>query len=192
MARLLERYGTNYDWTELRAKYPSVSKPTFYRWLKKLHTSGVPAQNALRKARKQVKRAAKRAGSVGAANEKMARQLHDQLPVAPSVEDLCRVSMPELIACIKECIDDAQRLKRHAQAADGDKIRNARLYLNASEQLRKCIETATRLSETMYEIQRVETLFNVFFERVKSRDPEVVKLILEDLRRLNCELGIQV
>ncbi|HET7675651.1 MAG TPA: hypothetical protein VFL54_09040, partial [Gammaproteobacteria bacterium] len=154
MARLLERYGTNYDWTELRAKYPSVSKPTFYRWLKKLHDSGVPAQNALRKARKQVRRAEKRAekrtGSKEPAKEKMARQLHDQLPVAPSVDDLCRVSMPELIGCIKECIDDAQRLKRHAQATDGDKIRNAKLYLNASEQLRKCVETATRLSETMY------------------------------------------
>ena len=190
IAKLLEQYGKDYNFTLLLAEYPDVPKPTFYRWINKIHSSGVPGQNAMRKARKRVKRKAKK-DNIQAVHQQVAVEVIEHLPATPTVQETHGMSLEQVALELNRCIENANKVVEYAKREDG-KVRNAKLLLTASEHLRRTIETSARLMEMLWDIKRTEQFHQAIFRRLKERDPAFVELILSDLKQLNIDWGIDV
>jgi len=190
ISRLLEQYGKDYNFTLLLAEYPDVAKPTFYRWVNKIHSSGVPGQNAIRKARKRVKHKTKKE-DIKTVHQQAALAVVEQLPTPPTVHETHGMSLDQVAVELNRCIDNANKVVEYAKREDGQ-VRNAKLLLTASEHLRRTIETSARLMEMLWDIKRTEQFHQAIFRRLKERDPAFVELILNDLKQLNIDWGIDV
>jgi hypothetical protein len=55
----------------------------------------------------------------------------------------------------------------HARTDDG-KVRNARLLLAASEHLRRCIETAAKITDTLMRADKVERYHTAIIEEIAA------------------------
>ncbi len=108
-------------------------------------------------------------------------------PVSPAVITVggtARSSAIDVIDQIRTCIRTALDVMQHARA-DGGQVRNAKLLLQPTEVLRRCLETATRLHEAVAPVQRIDQ-FNVKLlevaEAVHAECPDVARLIIQRTR----------
>lgn len=191
---LLVKYGNDVDFSVLYKKYTDqVPQSTFYRWTKAIHASGVPAQKAIRTAKKRANR--KSAKKKTATKKYLARaaaaEVVEALPLAPDASIITGLTLNQMSEKLSTCMNELESLMAHAKNSEG-KIRNARLLMQAIEGTRRTIDSSTRLMEMLWDIRRTEQFHKAIFNRLKERDPAFVELILTDLRQINKDWGIQV
>lgn len=186
IVQALQNHGTDYDWTFLRAKYPEVPKPTFYRWVQKVQGSGAYVAAAAKEIKKTAPRRAKKATQNA---EKLAARVVDQLPPAIRPEDVASTGFISVAEKINQCMQHADKVLALCEVEDG-RIRNPKLYLQASKHMLSAMETAAKITAVLMDANRLEQFHRAIFERLRYRDPEVVALILEDLQALNAQWGI--
>ena len=194
IARLLEKYGRNYNFGDLYRKYEGqITQTTFYRWVKQIDDSGIPAQKAIRKAKKRVARKAKKRGITDkpALSTEVATEVVEVLPAIPDASDIAGVSLTDMSRKLGWCMSELEKIIEFTKRKDGG-IRNPKMQMQAIEGLRRTIDSTTRLMEMLWDIRRTEQFQQAIFNRLRERDPELVELILADLKRLNADWGIQL
>lgn len=188
IASALAKHGKGYDWNRLRERYPDVPKTTFYRWMRQVEESGIPAQRTMRSARAAVTRKKRRIGDDQISSE-IASEVVSKLPAVPSEKNLADISIHSLLTKLYDCVKNADDLLVHARGQDGS-VRNAKLILNASEHMRRSAETISKIHTMVWDVHRTERLHQLIFDRLRQRDPELVQLILQDLKAVNLEFGL--
>ncbi|HFE38744.1 MAG TPA: hypothetical protein ENK06_10075 [Gammaproteobacteria bacterium] len=194
IAHLLEKYGRNYNFGDLYRKHKDqVAHTTFYRWVKQIDDSGIPAQKAIRKAKKRVARKAKKRGITDkpALVAEVATEVVEVLPAIPDASDIAGVSLTDMSHKLGWCMSELENIIEFTKRKDGG-IRNPKMQMQAIEGLRRTIDSTTRLMEMLWDIRRTEQFHRAIFNRLSERDPELVELILADLTQLNADWGIQL
>ena len=105
-----------------------------------------------------------------------------RLPPIPRLEDVRTMGVLPTIELLADCIRHTQDLITHARAKDGA-VRNARLLMQASEHLRRAVETAARLNETVAIQRDMERFHETCLEEIGKESPPVQERILNRLRR---------
>lgn len=198
------RDGSGESWDALRATFSGVATTTFYRYVALVKQHGVPVLNpkqranerqAKRKARSKPPALAIENGEVtsGAAQKVTHAEV---LPLRPV--DSTRLGLNEVMGFglfdvarkLDACITTAEKVMATCNTKEG--ITNPDLLLRASTHLRQSVETSAKLMEMVWDIRRTEAFHYAIFTRLKGRDPELVKLILEDMRAVSVEMGMVV
>lgn len=185
----LAQYGRTYDFAQLLAEYPEVPKTTFYRWVRQIQATPVPTEEALASARAAVAADAQVLGSEAAVVDQDLQLIAQGMAEVPTAAALTGLNMMQIAARLRGLLANAVAMKVHAQG-EGGKIRNPRLFLQASEHERRVLETASRLVDQSYDRNSIEQLHNALFARLRERDPEFVRVVLGDLRSLNNAWGM--
>jgi hypothetical protein len=149
---------------------------TLYRWIDAILESGKPGQHVARK----VKEAA----------EERAARVPD--PVAEVVEEVA-VHLPTIVPIevvgggggktvnvlerLNRVMSDIELLVGHAKTDDG-KVRNSRLLLQSSAELRKCLETSVKFYQAMRDVDQVNQLHAAILAEIRKASPEMAEAIL--------------
>jgi hypothetical protein len=157
-------------------------RASLFRWARDLFASGRAAAH--------IEHLVKRAGEERASrNEDPAidagqAALAAVLPRAVSPDDVVGLSAGiDAIGHVRRCIQTALDVAEHARGPDG-RVRNPRLLLQATDSLRRCLETATRLQQALRDLQSVEAFHQGIIEEIAKESPEVVERIIRRLGHL--------
>lgn len=187
----LAQYGRQYDFAQLLAECPDVPKSSFYRWVRQLQASAAPAEEARAAATAGVAQDVQVLGSEAAVVDRDLQLIAQEMPEVPTAAALTGLNMGQISGRLRGLLANAEAMKAHAKGADG-KIRNPKLYLQASEHERKVLETASRLVEQSYDRHSVEQLHQALFARLRERDPIFVRTVLDDLEAINNAWGVSL
>jgi hypothetical protein len=185
----------NYD--ELMAKFPEVSRPTFYRWLKEAKDSieNVASEHgtlALQLAQKRIRSDTEL--SPLATQEK----LKAQLPAIPSpaiVAGLAPGAVKQtfnFIAFFYEILADIALLRSAAVKVNDDgtqKLVNPMLLDKVVGKKRDMMDTYIRSQEFLFGLEQMEELFRVVIDEIGKVSPEVQQAIMVRMRGANDAIG---
>jgi hypothetical protein len=141
-----------------------ASRTTLYRWASGLEASGKPDQHVVRK--------------VAAAADVGAR-----LPALVKVDDVVSAGAIPVMDRLNQCVAAAGQVIAFARTPEGA-VRNSKLLLSASEHLRRCLETAARVTETMMRAERVERFHATIIEEIGKEAPVVAEHLAMRLAQL--------
>jgi len=188
IARALARNGPEHDLRPLKSrKYADVPAATWWRWVKTVRDSGAPARKAAKRVKKHVAQRAKQADPAASITEAVA----EQLPAVVKPEDVACTGVISAMDRIKECMDDANRVKEFCRTESG-KIRNPKLYLVASRHILDSMKTAATISRQLMDAQRLEQFHRAILDEISELEPEMAERVLDRLDRLNLEWGAAV
>ena len=183
---ILEKDGTDTKAiNELRKNYPDISKTTFYRWVNKIKASGEPAN----KAALRIKRKAAVNQRADRREKGIDNRLTEVLPVKVTPNDICPSGYLNAVDQIRQCVGHAEKVIEHCRTKDG-KIKNPKLYIQASKHILDGMKTAACVSGQIMEAQKVEKFHQAILSKLKEKDPAFVEEVLEALDKLNNEWGV--
>lgn len=162
-----------------------AGRTTLFRWVRLTLESGKPGQ-ALAKTIKR--RAADRARRAPYPSADAAREVVERLPVRVSPGDMMGGSAIPVVERLRQCLAVAEDLMRHSRDPEG-RIRNAGLLLRASEHLRRSLETATRIAETMRQVDQVDKLHDIILQEIGKLSPECAEAIVIRVAQIAGEWG---
>lgn len=190
------------SWEALRATFPEVATTTFYRYVALVKKHGVPPPSPkqrgnARETKRQLKIKAR-------APPKETIPLEEEVAVAdaevlplrllegtiPTLNEVMGFGLFDVARKLEKCIATAERVME--VCTKDDSISNPDLLLRASNHLRQSVESSAKIMEMAWDVKRTEAFHYAIFRRIKDRDPELVKLILEDLRAVSLEMGMVV
>ena len=87
---------------------------------------------------------------------------------------LCRSSLEHIIGVTGKVI-------QASHGSDG-KVRNARMALQGTETLRKCLETALKLYESINNVRQVEAFMAEMLGAVRELSPETAQAVVERMK----------
>jgi hypothetical protein len=108
------------------------------------------------------------------------------LPGPVSPDDAVGRGTIDAIGHVRRCIRAAEDVAAHARGPDG-RVRNPRLLLQATDSLRRSLETATRLQQALRDLQSVQAFHRGVLDEVAKESPEVAQRIIRRLDRLCAE-----
>jgi hypothetical protein len=110
------------------------------------------------------------------------------LPAIPSVDDVKTVGLLPVLELLRESIQAAQDIMRHGRLDDG-KVRNARLIQSGAEHLRRAVETAARLNESVAVQQEMQAFHRIIMQEIGAEAPDLQQRILSRIRRV-CDTAL--
>lgn len=161
-----------------------TSEKTIARWIDAAIKSGRISRHLTRKVKEAV---AKRQAQPDP-EKTLVEDLQATVPALVSPADIAGRGVVDAIGYIQKCIGVALRVIEHAETPDGG-IRLTKTALAASEHLRRCLETAVRLSEGMRNLQEADRFFSRVMEEIAKEAPEVAERILMRLSDVATEFG---
>jgi hypothetical protein len=161
-----------------------ASRTTLYRWASELEASGKPDQHVVRKVREA---AAARAVIAADPAVAAAAEVGARLPALVKVEHVVSAGAIPVMDRLNQCVMAAAQAVDHARLEDG-RIRNAKLLLAASEHMRRCVETAGRITEVMMRAERVERFHAAIIEEIGKEAPVVAERLAMRLAAI-CPFG---
>jgi len=168
-----------------RFKGKGASRATLFRWIKATLESGKPAEALKMKAKAAMKRRAKRTAEPATeAAREVVRALPSPLDVAAAIAPAAPETGVPFLDELKGCLMRAHKMVDHALAEDG-KLRNAKLFLQGSEHVRRTIETLARVQEALLQTEHIKRYHDAMFDALRQESPEVAERILIRLRQLN-------
>lgn len=186
------------NWDELMARFPDVSRATFFRWVKEAKDAiesqaAAHGTTALKLAQKRIR------SSIEATPERTQKQLKAQLPVAPSPAIIAE--MPgelaaqtfDFMAYFHKIVADADLVRSAAVSKneDGtDKAKNPVLLDNNIRRRLGIIETWLHSMELVWNLEKMQELYRLVIEEVGKADPDTQRAILTRLRDLNTKRGL--
>lgn len=161
-----------------------TSRATLYRWIDSYVASGQAGRKITKQLRataeKRVKKKAPPITETAAAF----------LPQPITIADTARVGgVPKMVALLSDVISNAQAVVAYAKTAEGG-VRVPKLLLAASEHLRRSMDTALKLQESVLATEQVQTFHRdiiAAIERVAQEHPEAAEAIVVELARLSTE-----
>ncbi|MCB5944253.1 hypothetical protein [Acidocella sp. KAb 2-4] len=108
------------------------------------------------------------------------------LPLAlplPTLDETAAAVVP-VMALVCQCIQAGQDVIAKARGVDGE-VRNARLLLQAAENLRRSLETAVKLQEAIQDGAEVDEFHRVVLAEVAKADPATAARIRTRLLEVN-------
>jgi hypothetical protein len=103
----------------------------------------------------------------------------------PSMEETASVMVPiPVMDKIRVCINAAHEVMEKSRNADGS-VRNAKLMLMASEQLRRSLDTAVKLQEAISDGLQIERFHQTIMDEIRKIDPDVARSIVAKLNEIN-------
>jgi hypothetical protein len=161
-----------------------AKRTTMFRWIDQILASGSPDQHLAQ----VVKTAAAKRIAADAGGLSMAGEVRTKLPAVVKVEHIVTAGVVPVIDRLNTCITAADQLMSHARNDDG-KVRNARLLLAASEHLRRCVDTAARITDTLMRAEKVERYHAAIIEEIAAENPATAERILMRISRLTAAWG---
>ena len=83
----------------------------------------------------------------------------------------------QVTAMLRAVVDNVNMLMAHAKGPDG-KVRNARLLLQSTDALRRCLETSVRVFQAMRDVEQVDRLHAAIIEEAMKESPEAAERML--------------
>lgn len=196
IAEHLSIHGTN-NYADLFAKFPKVSRATFFRWIKEAKDDfeNVASEHgtlALQLAQKRIRSDTELTPL--ATQEK----LKAQLPAIPSpaiVAGLPPGAVKQtfnFIAFFYEILADIALLRSAAVKVDADgnqKLVNPMLLDKVVGKKRDMMDTYIRSQEFLFGLEQMEELFRVVIDEIGKVSPEVQQAILVRMRGANDAIG---
>jgi hypothetical protein len=162
-----------------------AKRTTLFRWIDQILASGRPDQHLA----KVVEAAAvERIAKESAPRSGMAAEVRTKLPAIVKVEHIVTAGVVPVIERLNTCLGAADQLMAHARNDDG-KVRNSRLLLAASEHLRRCVDTAARITDTLMRAEKVERYHAAIIEEIAAENPATAERILMRISRLTAAWG---
>jgi hypothetical protein len=151
-----------------------ASRATLFNWVNAVLDSGKPGQHVAR----IVKEAAKaRAARTPEPAKEVAGEIATMLPVRVSVDEVVKGGGTlKVIDKLNSIVADLDALVLDAKNPEGG-IRNARLLLAASRELRGCVETGLKLYQAMREVGQVDRLQEAMLDEIEKLSPETAEAI---------------
>jgi transposase-like protein len=186
------------NWDELMAKFPTVSRATFFRWIReaKEKMEGAAAKQgnaALQITQRRIR------SQVEIAPERVQREIKAQLPAAPSPaviasnsSELVRETF-NFMAFFHDIVGDAAMVREAAVTRNEDgtvRLKNPHLMDKSLQRRLSIIETYLHSIETIYNVERMQELYHLIIEEVGKVSPELQRVILVKLRELNNRRGL--
>jgi hypothetical protein len=110
------------------------------------------------------------------------------LPAVPTFEDVKTMGLLPVVALLQTSIQAALDLMEHGRMKDGG-VRNARLIAAGAEHLRRAVETAAKLNETVAAQQEMQAFHRIIMQEITAESPEVQERILMRVKRA-CESAL--
>lgn len=185
------------NWDELMARFPNVSRATFFRWVREAK-DGIESQAASH-GTAALKLAQKRIQSRVDTPEHTQKRLKAQLPVAPSPAIIA--DMPgevaaqtfDFMAYFHKIVGDADLVRQAAVTTNPDgteKAKNPVLLDNNIRRRLGVIETWLHSMELVWNLEKMQELYRLVIEEVGKADPDTQRAILARLRDLNTKRGL--
>lgn len=188
------------NWDELMARFPEVSRATFFRWIKEAKEAiegqaSAYGTTALKLAQKRIR------SSVETTPERTKRELKAQLPAAPSPAVIA--DMPaelventfDFMAYFNDIVRDTQMVRDSnvRKNEDGtESLKNPVLMDRNLARRISIIQTWLQSIETVYNVERLQELYHLIIEEVGKADPDTQRAILVRLRELNSRRGLTI
>ena len=90
----------------------------------------------------------------------------------------------ELVRKLISCVEAAEDVMKHARKDDGS-VRLPKTLMQASEHMRRTLETTAKLHESMVSLQKLDRYMEAIFAELKQEAPEVAQRVLARLRETN-------
>ena len=171
----IEKYGVEAGPKLIREKYPDVSKPTWYRWLREVRAH--PLDAAIDKARKLAEK---------------------RLPAVPSPQYLAEKPHEsrkniDMLTRLEALYADAELLRAHAVMTDkngNDIVRNP-MFFSQSIRLRSdLLDNALRALAQVWDLSRMQRLHDLILTEIGKADPDTQRRITAALKELDDRVGI--
>lgn len=189
-ARLAEGVSRG-DGVKIAADFPDVPKSTILRWYQAaVAEAGQTPHAQARAAVVEAKRAARDEKKRKGTRTTPHRALKAALPTPVSPETINPLAARSAIEQVRVCIQHAETVVQYCTLPDG-KIRNPRLYLQASNHMRASVESLAKIAERLNDAQRIEQVHAVIFEEIRACAPEVAERILQRLQNLQESWGLR-
>ena len=125
-----------------------------------------------------------RAARSNAAAADAAREATTAPPAAVRPEDIAGAGGTlAVIEKLQACIRAAEQVMAYARTEDG-RVRNVKALLAASQHLRRSLETAIKVQQTMMELAEVEKFHQAIFDVLREETPELVERVVRRLHQL--------
>ena len=122
---------------------------------------------------------------VAEAKEKRAGRVPVDVPfVAPAPQPGGAAVPVPVTQLVQMCVQAGQDVMAAARGPDG-KPRNSKMLLNATNTLRRCLETAVRLQESIADAVQADDYDRVIMEEIAKIDPAAAARITARLIELN-------
>jgi hypothetical protein len=163
-----------------------TSRSTLYAWVGQALASGRPGQIAAQAVKEAAEERAARTSDPVA---EVVAEVAEYLPVMVRPEHMVGMPTVNLIAKLGEIVANMDLLIAHAKDETTGKVRNTRLLLAASDRLRACLETATKIYAAMRDIDQVDRLHDAIIDEIRRENPETAKRILRRLAAMASRYG---
>lgn len=179
------------DAVALVERYPDVPQSTLMRWHKKiLNESGLSRQQNARESVRQAKAGAKNGRRRKPERRVTLRDAKKVLPEPVSPETINPLAARSAIDQVRICIQHGENVLKYCTLPDG-KIRNPKMYLQASNHIRASVESLGKISERLNDAQRIEQVHAAIFDEIRKCDPETAERILHRLQHLQELWGLR-
>jgi hypothetical protein len=165
-----------------------AGRTTLYRWIDAVLKGPKPGRMVRQAASKAAKRRAKSADPAAAVAAKVARVLPSAHKIADEIVAPSGSSGLPFIKRLQECLANADLLLKHAQTEDG-KVRNSKLLLAASEHVRRTLETAARIQDSLVQGEQLERFHQAIFDALREESPVMAERVLIRLRQVNAQFS---
>jgi hypothetical protein len=162
-----------------------VSEATLYRWIDSILAGGMADQHM---ARVIEAAAAERIARDPEPGRSIAAEVRTKLPTAPKVEHIATAGVIPVIERLDICLAAADQLMAHSRTEEG-KVRNSKLLLASSEHLRRCIETAAKITDTLMRGEKVERYHAAIIEEIAKESPLLAERVLMRISQLTNAWG---
>lgn len=184
------------DYESLQAKFPGISRPTFFRYLKTAReqmeaVAAAESPGALKLAQQRIRAAMPSAGQTQ-------KEIQSHLPVAPSpavvsanAGDAARAF--QFFSFFNNIVSDAELLRSTTVKANPDgteSVRNPAMLEKSMRGRLAILDTYLHSVEAVYNMDRIRDLYNLIVEEVGKVSPELQQAVLVRLRELDARRGI--
>lgn len=185
-----------YSFTEVRKKHPDCTETQFWRAVKSVRDSIEKAAlgdaGALRLAQQKIR--------THSDMENLKGKIKSHLPAAPSPAVIAAdqeetTKAFDFMRYFGEILADAKMLRDSAvtKADDGtEKLRNPMMMDKSVQRRLAIVETYLHSMETVYNLEKIQELYQIVLSAVGRADPATQQMILAELRKANNMNGLTV
>lgn len=190
--------GPDYDGKierERLARFPDVQRASFYRWwrLAKVQAAKAGVIEAQHAARVLAAEGSRQRRLSELATKKAnlrsdARRIFAHLPKAITPDSILPIPKTSTVELIGLCINNAMRVMVACENGEG-KIEDVKMLLQASNHLLACITTQAKVTELLFDAQRIDQMQGAMMDEISQVEPDVSRRILNRLSKLMEQWG---
>jgi hypothetical protein len=183
--RSIDKYGTP-AWDKARILKPfagQAARSTLYRWIDEAVAEHRPAARAIKAARKAAKK-----GAILPDAEAAATEVALSGALVPSGEMLAgALEVRKMVVRLEACMVNCEDVFAHSRTPEG-RVRLAKTLMQATDNMRRTIEAATKLHQTLMasgEVERFKAELVATIRAVAAAYPEASRVLLSRIQELS-------